>query len=92
MVCRKSEAFSGVESSSLIPVMSSAAYWSAAWEMSLGGQAVSAGVSVVIAVIAPWVLSPDTEEGIHAVLVFIVSWSVVAMFPQGQELASPFGA
>ena len=53
VVCRKSVAFSGVESSSLMPLMSSAAYWSAAWEMGLGGQAVRKGVSVVMDESAP---------------------------------------
>ena len=50
VVCRKSVAFSGVESSFSMPLISSAAYWSAAWEIGLGGQAVRKGVSVVMGV------------------------------------------
>ena len=53
VVCRKSVALSGVASSSLIPRMSSAAYWSAACEIGLGGHAVRNGVSVVMPDSAP---------------------------------------
>ena len=92
VLSRNSLAFCGVANSSLIPRMSSAAYWSPASDMGLGGQAVRTGVSVDMTVFAPWTSNPIAGQGIHAVFVFILSGFVAVVFRQGAELASPSGA